>query len=90
MKKNILLILLGISLGVNIVVGGVVAGDITNTGMFQKDLVTFLTNTVTAMNETKTDFNAATAELNGASTFDDITGFTFGTVAASDLSLTGL
>ena len=90
MKKNILLILLGISLGINVGAAAVIAGDITGTGMYQKDLFTFLTNTVTAVNETKLDFNAATAELNGASAFDDVTAFTFGTVAASDLSLTGL
>ena len=90
MKKNILLILLGISLGVNVVTMGAIAGDITDTGMFQKDLVTFLTNTVTMANELKVDVNAATAELNGAATFDAITGFTFGTVATTDLTLSGL
>lgn len=84
---GILLFAFGITAGFS---ASVIAGDITNTGMYQKDLVTFLTNTVTAMNETKADFNAATAELNGAAAFDDVTAFTFGTVAASDLSLTGL
>jgi len=90
MKKNILLILLGISLGINVVTMGAIAADITATGISQKDLVTYLTNTVTMSNEIKSDFNAATAELNAASAFDDITGFTFGTVATTDLTLSGL
>jgi hypothetical protein len=90
MKKNILLILLGISLGINVVTMGAIAGDITDTGMYQKDLHTFLTNIVTMTNELKTDVNAATAELNGAGAFDDVTGFTFGTVATTDLTLSGL
>jgi hypothetical protein len=90
MKKNVLLILLGISLGVNIATMSVIAGDITATGMYQKDLHTFLTNVVTMNNELKADVNAATAELNGAATFDAITGFSFGTVATTDLTLSGL
>jgi hypothetical protein len=90
MKKNILLILLGISLGINVVTMGAIAGDITDTGMYQKDIHTYLSNILTISNEIKADLNDATAELNGAGAFDDITGHTFGTVAADDLSLTGL
>jgi len=33
------------------------AGDITSRGMSQKDLVTFLTNTITISNEAKADYN---------------------------------
>jgi hypothetical protein len=90
MKKILHIVLafaLGISLGFNF---SVIAGDITANGMYQGDLYTFLSNTVTAVNELKTDVNAMTAELNGAATFNDITGFSFGTVSTSDLTLTGL
>ena len=84
---GVLLFIFGITAGFT---AGAIAGDITATGMYQKDLHTYLTNTVTISNELKADFNAATAELNGAGAFDDITGFTFGTVATTDLTLSGL
>jgi len=42
--------------------GTLLAGNITGTGMYQGDLFTFLTNTVTAVNETMTD-HATTVTL---------------------------
>ena len=84
---GVFLFLFGITAGFT---AGAIAGDITATGMYQKDLHTYLTNTVTISNELKTDFNAATAELNGAAVFADVTAFTFGTVATTDLTLSGL
>ena len=85
--KGALLFILGISLGYN---GSVIAGDITANGMYQGDLYTYLANTVTMVNELKTDVNLMTAELNGAAAFDDVTAFTFGTIATTDLTLSDL
>ena len=39
------------------------AGDITDKGMSQKDLVQFLTNTVSINNEAKADYNLLRAQL---------------------------
>ncbi len=88
MKKAMLIGLICFTLGFG--ANAAISGDITATGKYWADQYTFFTNIVTMVNEIKTDVNAMTAELNGASTFDDITGFTFGTIATTDLTLTGL
>ena len=88
MKKAMLIGLICFTLGFG--ANAAISGDITATGKYWADQYTFFTNIVTMVNEIKLDVNAMTAELNGASTFDDITGFTFGTIATTDLTLTGL
>lgn len=88
MKKAIWIGLICFTLGFG--ANAAISGDITATGKYWADQYTFFSNTVTMVNEIKADVNAMTAELNGASTFADVTSFTFGTVATTDLTLTGL
>jgi len=52
----------------------VFSGDITDKGMYQKDLYTFLSNVVTVVNELKSDFNSSRSALNAQM---------FGSVAAA-------
>lgn len=88
MKKAMLIGLICFTLGFG--ANAAISGDITATGKYWADQYTFLSNVVTMVNEIKTDVNAMTAELNAASTFADVTSFTFGTIATTDLTLTGL
>ena len=88
MKKAMLIGLICFTLGFG--ANAAISGDITATGKYWRDQYTFLTNTVTMVNEIKTDVNAMTAAFNAASSFDDITGVTFATISTTDLTLTGL
>lgn len=57
MKKNTLLVLVGVLLGSALCVANLMAGTIKANGYNWKDLYSFLSNTVTLANEIKTDHN---------------------------------
>lgn len=66
MKKNILLVLTGFAVCAMMYTANLMAESITGTGMSQRALVAFLTNTVTLGNEIKTDHNTLFANYTGA------------------------
>jgi len=65
MKRNTILLLMGILIGSALCTINLMAESITKTGMSQKALVAFLTNTVTMANELKSDHNATYAHYTG-------------------------
>ena len=65
MKRNIILLVVGVLMGSALVTINLMAETISNTGMSQRALVAFLTNVVTLGNEVKSDHNAVFAHYTG-------------------------
>lgn len=64
--------------------------DIKGNGISQKDLVTFLANVVTIVNEIKASVNATMTKLDSDAGVTDTNYNSTNAVAGSDLSLSGL
>jgi len=101
MKAHIKGMAYGLFFSVMFLVGGALAGNITNVGMYQGDLFTFLSNVVTMDNETKGDYNSMFSDYTALiNTFNNMTSGEVGAtsftkssataVTTTDLTLSGL
>jgi len=66
MKRNIILLMVGVLTGLCLMTYSLMAETISGTGISQKALVSFLTNVITIGNEVKTDHNTLFANYTGS------------------------